>query len=68
MRPDLHWLEDPTVWQVNRLDAHSDHIWYHQGQDLRQSLDGPGALPGAPAPPTARKTSGGKITTCPTSA
>ena len=50
MRPDLHWLEDPTVWQVNRLDAHSDHIWYHQGKD--------GASPGAPAQPTAPKASG----------
>lgn len=50
MRPDLHWLEDPTVWQVNRLDAHSDHIWYHQGKDLRQSLDGPWRFAWSPCP------------------
>ena len=50
MRPDLHWLEDPTVWQVNRLDAHSDHIWYHQGKDLRQSLDGPWRFAWSPRP------------------
>lgn len=46
MLPDIHWLEDPTVFRVNRLDAHSDHITYASpeeiGKDssLRQSLDG----------------------------
>ena len=47
MRADLNWLTNPTVFQVNRLDAHSDHVCYAseeeaaQGQtSLRQSLDG----------------------------
>lgn len=22
------WLEDPEVFQVNRLNAHSDHVYY----------------------------------------
>jgi len=47
MMPDIHWLEDPTVFQVNRLDAHSDHVTYASEAEaadlkssLRQSLDG----------------------------
>ncbi len=47
MNADLQWLADPTVFRVNRLDAHSDHIAYaspleaERGQSsLRQSLDG----------------------------
>ncbi len=47
MTPDLTWLEDPTVFRVNRLDAHSDHTVYlnlnaiPQGKSrLYQSLDG----------------------------
>ncbi len=44
MMPDIHWLENPEVFRVNRLDAHSDHICYaarEEGEStLRQSLDG----------------------------
>ena len=44
MIPDLKWLEDPTVFCVNRLDAHSDHVAYASPEEatssLRQSLDG----------------------------
>lgn len=47
MEPTLSWLEDPTVFRVNRLDAHSDHVTYSDIQELaagktslRQSLDG----------------------------
>ncbi|MEY8403117.1 glycoside hydrolase family 2 TIM barrel-domain containing protein [Oscillospiraceae bacterium 44-34] len=47
MRADLSWLTNPAIFQVNRLDAHSDHVCYAsageaaQGQTtLRQSLDG----------------------------
>lgn len=47
MIPDIRWLEDPTVFRVNRLDAHSDHICYPSPEEaatgktsLRQSLDG----------------------------
>lgn len=52
MEPTLAWLEDPTVFRVNRLDAHSDHVTYLDIQELaagktslRQSLDGALALP-----------------------
>lgn len=47
MEADLKWLEDPGVFQVNRLDAHSDHAFYEtvaqmeSGENpLIQSLDG----------------------------
>lgn len=47
MVPNLNWLEDPTVFQVNRLSAHSDHVCYASRQELdsqtnslRQNLDG----------------------------
>ena len=47
MQADLNWLTDPTVFQVNRLDAHSDHVCYASPEELargetslRQSLDG----------------------------
>lgn len=47
MIPDINWLADPTVFRVNRLDAHSDHITYASEAEalagessLRQSLDG----------------------------
>ena len=49
MQADLNWLTDSTVFQVNRLDAHSDHVCY--------------ASPGAPNPLPARWTSGGRGTT-----
>ena len=47
MTPELNWLTDPTVFAVNRLDAHSDHVGYKTEAEaetgltsLRQSLDG----------------------------
>ena len=47
MTANLNWLSDPTVFRVNRLDAHSDHITYASFPEmqtgissLRQSLDG----------------------------
>lgn len=48
MQANLNWLTDPTVFRVNRLDAHSDHVCYASAEELargttslRQSLDGP---------------------------
>lgn len=54
--PDLGWLEDPTVFAVNRLDACSDHVCYAPGDDLagesslRQSLCGEWQFAYSPAP------------------
>lgn len=47
MQSDIKWLADPTVFQVNRLPAHSDHVCYASAEEaaygvssLRQYLDG----------------------------
>lgn len=47
MRANATWLTDPTIFQIHRLPAHSDHIVYAteeeaaQGRSsLRQCLDG----------------------------
>ena len=47
MKAELNWLTDPTVFRVNRLDAHSDHVCCASAEELargetslRQSLDG----------------------------
>ena len=46
--PSIEWLSDPEVFRVNRIDAHSDHLYYENKEDLklgynmplRQSLNG----------------------------
>ncbi|SCJ38768.1 Beta-galactosidase [uncultured Clostridium sp.] len=46
--PSLEWLANPEVFRVNRIDAHSDHLYYENKEDielgydmpLRQSLNG----------------------------
>lgn len=47
MQADLAWLENPQVFRVGRLDAHSDHHFFETESDmrrdretLRQSLNG----------------------------
>ena len=47
MQPELRWLDDPRVYRVNRLDAHSDHVFYAGEKEyaagentLCQNLDG----------------------------
>ena len=48
--PSLSWLEDPAVFAVNRLPAHSDHRWTVGGREPRQSLDGEWRFACSPAP------------------
>ena len=48
--PELNWLEDPQVFAVNRLDAHSDHTWHTPEGSLRQSLDGSWRFAYSPCP------------------
>lgn len=50
-KPDLGWLENPEVFEVNRLPAHSDHTFYESmdcfkqnNNTLKQSLNGTWAL------------------------
>lgn len=47
MKADIRWLDDPQIFRVNRLDAHSDHKFYENKEDyekkeqrLKQSLNG----------------------------
>ena len=59
MQAKLNWLADPTVFQVNRLAAHSDHVCYASVQEaragkssLRQYLDGQWLFRWSPNPDT----------------
>lgn len=47
MQANIQWLDDPRVFRVGQLDAHSDHVFYRGEADyaagvsaLCQSLDG----------------------------
>ncbi|MBQ2991453.1 MAG: beta-galactosidase [Clostridia bacterium] len=47
MQPNIKWLDDPRVFRVGQLDAHSDHLYYDSeascasgDMTLVQSLDG----------------------------
>ncbi len=40
MEPTLDWLENPEVFAVNRIKAHSDHLIYNEKGLLCQSLNG----------------------------
>lgn len=57
MFPELRWLSDPTVFAVNRLDAHSDHVCCRSAAEaaaglstLRQSLNGAWRFAWSPCP------------------
>ena len=42
--PDLSWLENPQVYEVNRIPAHSDHYFYESKSAMEQEYyqkDGP---------------------------
>ncbi len=34
MKADIGWLDNPEVFRVNRLDAHSDHNFYQDPEDM----------------------------------
>lgn len=47
MNAEIRWLDDPEVFRVNRLDAHSDHVFFESEEEmikeessLVQSLNG----------------------------
>lgn len=47
MQPNIQWLDDPRVFRIGQIDAHSDHLYYETEADARadrrtlcQSLDG----------------------------
>ncbi len=35
MNADIRWLDDPEIFQVNRLPAHSDHEYYGNMEELQ---------------------------------
>ncbi len=39
------WLEDPKVFQVNRLAAHSDHRWYESREEMEKGEAAGGEMP-----------------------
>jgi len=47
MQPSIQWLDDPRVFRVGQIDAHSDHLYYDSEEScesgsmtLVQPLDG----------------------------
>ena len=47
MQPNIKWLDDPRVYRVGQIDAHSDHLYYETEEDAKagrqalcQKLDG----------------------------
>lgn len=48
IKPKLEWLENPEIFRVNRINDHSDHLYYESIEDialgydipLRQNLNG----------------------------
>ncbi len=40
MQANIKWLDDPEVFRVNQLPAHSDHRFFVNGASLIQSLNG----------------------------
>lgn len=40
MKADITWLDDPEVFRVNQLKAHSDHRYFVEGMEPVQSLNG----------------------------
>ena len=37
----LDWLENPEVFKINRIDAHSDHLYYEKEDDIALGYDMP---------------------------
>ena len=37
MNADMKWLDNPEVFRVNRLDAHSDHCYYKDYEDIERN-------------------------------
>lgn len=35
-KPDIAWLDNPTVFRVNQLPAHSDHAFYEKEEDCKK--------------------------------
>ena len=40
MNADIKWLDNPEVFRVNQLEAHSDHAYYETYQELEAGKSG----------------------------
>ena len=36
MKQDLKWLDDPEVFRVGKLPAHSDHVFYKDMEEMAE--------------------------------
>ncbi len=36
MNADMKWLDNPEVFRVNQLEAHSDHCYYLDYSDMKK--------------------------------
>lgn len=36
MNADMKWLDNPEVFRVNQLEAHSDHCYYLDYSDMKR--------------------------------
>lgn len=37
MKADIKWLDNPEIYCVNRLDAHSDHMYFESYEEIGKS-------------------------------
>ena len=35
--PNIEWLENPEIFRVNRIDAHSDHLYYENIEEIEET-------------------------------
>lgn len=40
MNADIKWLDDPEVFRVNQVEAHSDHVYYRNYAELEKKENG----------------------------
>ena len=38
MNADMKWLDNPEIFRVNQLDAHSDHNYYMSYEDIKKKV------------------------------
>lgn len=36
MKAEINWMDDPEVFRVNRLPAHSDHRFYKSMEEMEE--------------------------------
>lgn len=39
MKADIKWLDNPEIYKVNRLDAHSDHAYFDDYKDINRQVN-----------------------------